>query len=132
MTNASMTDDTFIFPTSYAQQRLWFLDQLEPGSAVYILSRAWRVAGTPRYEALQQAVAALVERHESLRTTFTMVDGRPMQLVAARQQAEVSRIDPRGLALPEREAALQLATEAALGPFDLARGPLFRVAVIDL
>src|SRR5262252_3615783 len=67
---------------SFAQQRLWFLDQLEPGSPLYNISRAVRLEGTLDASALQQTINALVERHESLRTNFTSVAGEGVQVIS--------------------------------------------------
>ena len=69
-------------PLSYAQQRLWFLEQLEPGRAVYHLPLAWRLTGSLDVSALVQSLEALVQRHEILRTTFPAVDGSPVQMIA--------------------------------------------------
>src|SRR5437870_4299460 len=68
-------------PLSFAQQRLWFLDQLEPDSALYNISRAARMKGRLDMPALHQALNALVARHESLRTNFDSVEGEPVQII---------------------------------------------------
>src|SRR5262245_56645307 len=72
------------FPLSFAQQRLFFLDQLAPGSPIYNIPRAVRLTGHLNARALGQSFEALVRRHEILRTTFTIVDGNPMQVVRAK------------------------------------------------
>src|SRR5690348_2519706 len=74
--------DARAFPLSFAQLRLWFLDQFEPNSAVYTIPQALRLNGPLRLESLQRALAILVERHETLRTTFVAIDGEPRQVIA--------------------------------------------------
>src|SRR4029450_10609262 len=68
-------------PLSFSQQRLWFLDQLEPASAVYNIVKTVRLRGTLHLEALRQALDAILERHEALRTTFSSADGDPIQVI---------------------------------------------------
>src|SRR5262244_2790653 len=68
-------------PLSFAQQRLWFLDQLEPGNKAYIVSRAIRLEGELNAEVLEQSLNEIVRRHEDLRTTFAAVDGQPVQVI---------------------------------------------------
>jgi amino acid adenylation domain-containing protein len=118
-----MSDERFVFPTSFAQRRLWFVDQLEPESARYGVPMALGLSGTLDYSALQRALSAIVGRHEALRTTFELRDGDPVQVVAPSP----------GVELPVREAGAlsqtefqQLMGEEADRPFDLERGPLFR------
>ena len=69
-------------PLSFAQQRLWFLEQLEPSRAVYNLPLAWRFSGALNVSALEQSLDEMVRRHEILRTTFPSVDGQPVQVIA--------------------------------------------------
>jgi amino acid adenylation domain-containing protein len=120
-------------PLSFAQQRLWFLQQLEPASYVYNLASAVRLLGQLDIAALRQTLHQVVKRHESLRTTFTTVEGRPVQRVAATQDLSLPIADLSELPLSEREAgAKRLATEEAQRPFDLAQGPLLRVTLLRL
>src|SRR6266498_2012109 len=80
-------------PLSFAQQRLWFLDQLEPGSASYNVPRAIRLTGHLKVEMLRQTLEEIVQRHESLRTTFMAVDGTPLQVIGESAQVDMPVID---------------------------------------
>jgi len=120
-------------PLSFAQQRLWFLDRLEPGSPVYSILRAVRMAGTLDVGALQQALDAIVARHETLRTTFVSVDGGPMQVVGEGCPAKLSRIDLSEWPALEREAEAQrLLKETARRPFDLSQDLMLRATLLRL
>ncbi|HHH41043.1 MAG TPA: non-ribosomal peptide synthetase, partial [Chloroflexi bacterium] len=120
-------------PLSFAQQRLWFLDQLEPGSPFYNIPTAVRLTGPLDVAALERSLNEIVRRHEALRTTFPTVDGRPRQHIAPELTLPLPVIDLRGLPEAEREAqALRLATEEAQRPFDLAQGPLIRALLLQL
>jgi amino acid adenylation domain-containing protein/non-ribosomal peptide synthase protein (TIGR01720 family) len=120
-------------PLSYAQQRLWFLEQLEPGQAVYHLPFAWRITGSLNVSALEQSLKAIVQRHEILRTSFPTVDGQPMQVIAPNLASSLSIVDLQGLPVIEREAAVQrLATEEGQHPFNLPYGPLMRTTLLRL
>ena len=119
-------------PLSFAQQRLWFIDQLEPGS-VYNFPAAVRLKGQLNVAALKLSLNEIVKRHESLRTTFTTVDGRPVQVIAPLLTLALPILDLRELPETEREAEVQrLATNEAQRPFDLAQGPLVRATVLRL
>ena len=120
-------------PASFAQERLWFLEQLEPGTAVYNVIAGLRLRGRLRIPALAAALDELVLRHESLRTTFAEAEGRPYQVVGPAAGADLPRIDLSALAFAVREAELgRLAGEEARRPFDLARGPLLRASLVRL
>jgi amino acid adenylation domain-containing protein len=120
-------------PLSYAQQRLWFLDQLDPGSAVYNMPFEMHLSGQLDQDALQRSLNKIVERHEALRTSFVVRDGSPWQQIAEEQKIEVELIDLTMLPQNERaEMAQELARVEALKPFDLARGPLLRVKLLHL
>src|SRR5205085_4881251 len=115
-------------PLSFAQQRLWFLDQFEPDSAEYISATALRLRGELDTDALNRALTALVARHESLRTTFESVDGRGTQVVHLPYEVLVPVVDLSDLPEPERGAELaRILRQEAARPFDLTRGPLLRV-----
>lgn len=120
-------------PLSFAQERLWFLDQLEPGSPAYNLSGAIRLTGRLDAEALERALGEIVRRHEVLRTTFAEVGGRPVQLVAESLEFRLPLNVLEGEDEAAREAeARGLAAEEARTPFDLSRGPLVRVRLLRL
>ncbi|MEK7784918.1 MAG: condensation domain-containing protein, partial [Chloroflexota bacterium] len=122
-------------PLSFAQQRLWFLDQLEPNSPFYNLPEALRLAGPLDVAVLEQSLNEIVRRHEVLRTTFVTVDGKPQQVIAPAGEAAIAAlvIDLRNLPEAEREAeAIRLAAVEAQTPFDLAHGPLFRARLLRL
>ncbi len=120
-------------PASFAQQRLWFLDQLEPNQATYNLPVAVRLRGELNHDALARAFDEMARRHESLRTTFRAVDGRPIQVIAPELKIDLPIDDLTHLPGGEREAeALRRLKNEARRPFDLAQGPLVRVALAKL
>ncbi|HEX6288074.1 MAG TPA: amino acid adenylation domain-containing protein [Herpetosiphonaceae bacterium] len=120
-------------PLSFAQQRLWFLDQLIPNSAAYILCSAFHLQGTLNVPALEQTINDLVRRHESLRTTFVVEDGQPLQVIAPSLTIELPITDLRGIAADRREAqAQQIIGEERQRPFNLAQGPLLRARLVRL
>ena len=120
-------------PLSFAQQRLWFLDQLEPGNPAYNIPAAMRLRGALNVAALEQGLNEVVQRHEVLRTTFSLVEGQPVQVIAPTLTLTLPVVDLRNLPGTQREAeALWLATEEARRPFDLARGPLLRATLLRL
>ncbi len=121
-------------PLSFPQQRLWFLDQLTPGSALYNIPMALRLEGTLDVAALEYAFEELIRRHESLRTTFLLTGEQVLQVFAPAAQAwPLGVVDlcqlPEGSLEPE---VRRLASEEAMRPFDLARGPLFRSTLLRL
>jgi len=120
-------------PLSSAQQRLWFIDQLEPGSGAYNIPAAVRLRGLLDHSALQGAFTELVRRQEALRTIFPLVAGEPVQVVQAACAWRLPLIDLRGRAEAEREQELAelAAREAELG-FDLGQGPLVRSTLVQL
>ncbi|NOK62237.1 MAG: hypothetical protein GFH27_549327n67 [Chloroflexi bacterium AL-W] len=118
-------------PLSFAQQRLWFLDQLVPHNPAYNIPLAVRLTGELDLAAWEQSVATVVERHETLRTTFAVIDDQPVQIVAASQPTRVCVIDLSRLAEPDRvEMAHSLRKAEALRSFCLVEGPLLRSCVI--
>ncbi|QMU70575.1 non-ribosomal peptide synthase/polyketide synthase [Streptacidiphilus sp. P02-A3a] len=120
-------------PMSYAQQRLWFLEEFAPGSSEYVTALALRLRGPLDRDALAAALRALVERHESLRTTFDDVDGQGVQLVHPPRQVPLPSHDLSRQAGERQAAALrQVLAEERAHRFDLRRGPLLRTALVRL
>jgi len=120
-------------PLSFAQQRLWFLDQLEPSSAFYNIPIAVRLRGALDIAALELTLSELNSRHEILRTTFKIVDEQPVQVIGAAEQARLPVLDLCGLPEERREPEVRRLIEAeASRPFDLAVGPLVRAQLLKL
>lgn len=120
-------------PLSFAQQRLWFLDQLMPNNAFYNVPAAVRLTGSLKLKVLEQTFQEIVQRHGALRTTFGMVEGQAVQIIAANIPLPLSVVDLQALPNPEREVqARRLMTEEAQRPFNLATGPLIRITLIKL
>src|SRR5436305_13402720 len=94
-------------PLSFAQQRLWFLDQLEPGSTAYLVSNAYRLHGSIEEPCLQRSLHALIARHESLRTTFVEQAGQPIQVVHQADDAPLPVIDLQALQPVHRDEQVQ-------------------------
>jgi amino acid adenylation domain-containing protein len=120
-------------PLSFAQQRLWFLEQLEPGSTTYLLPAVLRVEGRIDVSALEHSIQKLVSRHESLRTVFTEHAGQPVQVIKPAAWVQVPVIDLQSLPAEQRAAlAQQIANQEGQHPCDLGQGPLLRVALLRL
>ena len=120
-------------PLSFAQQRLWFLDQLQPGNAFYNVARHLRIKGDLDCDAMGRALNALVERHESLRTVFAMEGDEPVQIIQAPQAVPIPLIDLSELHEDEREKeTARLALVHAEIAFNLATGPLLDTQLIRL
>ncbi|WP_428510423.1 amino acid adenylation domain-containing protein [Roseateles sp.] len=117
------------FRTSFAQQRLWFLDQYEPGTALYNIPKAWRLEGLLDERALGLALDAIVARHEVLRTTFEAEGGAPVQVIAPGLSV-APRVEP--IEDGDEAALRRKLDEEAARPFDLARGPLLRARLYRL
>src|SRR5229473_5945503 len=111
-------------PLSFTQQQFWLLDQAEPNSSHYNVRAAIKIAGPLEAAKLQQAFAAVVARHEILRTTFVLNDGSPVQSIASSLPFALNVSDLSNIEASEREAEVQqvLADEVE-EHFDLARGP---------
>ncbi|HEX6046470.1 MAG TPA: amino acid adenylation domain-containing protein, partial [Pyrinomonadaceae bacterium] len=126
-------DDVFVFPASFAQQRLWFLDQLKSNTAIYNISDAVRLTGRLDTTALEQTINEITRRHEALRTTFAVVDEQPVQVISPARPAALLVHDISDLPQPEREQeALRLIKEEGQRPFNLSQGPLLRVSLLKL
>ncbi|HEX2077720.1 MAG TPA: condensation domain-containing protein, partial [Longimicrobium sp.] len=124
---------TGALPLSFAQERLWFIDRLEPGSAVYNVPVAWRLGGALDEAALERSLSEIVRRHEALRTVFPEMDGSPVQVISPFGGFALPVEDLSGWSEADREAAVRRrAGEEARRPFDLSAGPLFRAALLRL
>ncbi|WP_375745203.1 amino acid adenylation domain-containing protein [Corallococcus interemptor] len=120
-------------PLSFAQKRLWVVDRMRPGNAAYNISGAIRVHGELDAGVLERCIAEIVRRHESLRTTFELVDGEPVQHIAADLDVPLARVDLSDVPQPELdEVVLRYVSDEAGGSFDLARGPLVRVSLLRM
>src|SRR5689334_7548138 len=122
-----------MFPVSFGQQRLWFLDQLEPGTPAYNLLRVVRVEGSLDVAALSQTLQMMVGRHASLRTTFVSEGGEPRQLVQRHITVQLLETDFSHLPASQHGSEIaRIAGEEAKRGFDLSTGPLFRLKLIRL
>jgi amino acid adenylation domain-containing protein len=120
-------------PLSFAQERLWFIDRMEPGNATYNISLAHRLGGALDQAVLERALGEILRRHESLRTIFAEVDGSPVQVIAPFGGFTLPLDDLSGLPDADRDVeARRRVTEEARLPFDLTAGPLFRAGLLRL
>ena len=126
-------EDVFIFPASFAQQRLWFIEQLLPETALYNSPLVFRLTGSLQTSYLHRSIQAIVQRHESLRTAFEVVDGQLVQVVASELSVSLKVTDLRGLPVHGREGtALKQIWQEIQQPFYLNQSPLFRVQLWQL
>jgi amino acid adenylation domain-containing protein len=131
--NTSEEAEVFVFPASFAQQRLWFLDRLFPGSTFYNVSAALHLTGSLNLAALEETFNEIVRRHEALRTTLRMLEGQLVQVIAPSLTIPLSVVDLRSLPAAEQEAETRrLATEERSRPFDLSSEALLRVMLLQL
>jgi len=120
-------------PLSFAQQRLWFLSQLEPESAAYNIPTAVQISGRLDVAALARAADTIAERHEVLRTTFADDRGQPVPVIHEASPAVIARVDLSGLPADEQQEQLRVhMTQQTRERIDLARGPLVRLALVRL
>jgi len=123
--------EVFALPTSLAQERFWRLDRMNPGNPTWSVPVRFRLQGALKTELVGRAFNEIVRRHEVLRTTFALLDGKPVQIIKPSLDIEVPVIDLRHLPKPERDAEVdRLSFEAARWRFDLGVGPLFRVGLL--
>jgi len=121
------------YPLSFAQQRLWFLDQFEPGTPLYNVPLALRVRGPLDHAVLRRVLESLLARHETLRTTFVSSDGEPQQVIMEPGRVPLPLIDLRGLPETLRQAhASELVAIEEQQPFDLSNGPILRTCLLRL
>ncbi|MEO8191047.1 MAG: amino acid adenylation domain-containing protein [Acidobacteriota bacterium] len=129
--------EIYVFPASFAQQRMWFLDHLERGTPggvpVYIIPRAGRIRAPLDAAVFERALSAMVQRHETLRTSFRVEAGEPVQVVALEGQAGLQFVDLSSLREEDRDReARRLSHANSREPFDLGKGPLFRATLVRL
>ncbi|MBV9209445.1 MAG: AMP-binding protein, partial [Acidobacteria bacterium] len=125
--------DSISCPPSIDQERLWFIEQLQPGNTAYNIFTASQIRGHLNVEVMERVVNELIRRHEAFRTTLQSVDGLPVQVIAPELKIELKPVDLQHLPVEERYAeALRLTTEDFSSPFDLEKGPLVRVRLIRM
>ncbi len=118
---------------SFGQQRLWFLAQLESGSAAYNVPMAWRITGAVELSALRRSLDQLIARHEALRTTFPADGGHPRQVISKAQPVSLKSLDLRNVEHSKRESELvRQIRDVTHRPFDLATGPVMRAALFRI
>ncbi|MEP6732478.1 MAG: amino acid adenylation domain-containing protein [bacterium] len=132
-TTGQETEEVFVFPTSFAQQRLWIIDQLEPGRPTYNIPFNVRLSGPLDVHALREAFEYLVDRHETMRTVFDAPDGTPVQVVRPPEPFALPVVDISGLNETARGLDIdRLMLEQGNLPFDLRTGPLVRALLAKL
>ncbi len=133
-TNINNTvEEAIVFPASYAQRRLWFLDQFEPGSPYYNIPMAVRLKGPFRYDILEKTINEIIKRHEILRTTFASIDGEPVQVISEPYELDIPIIEVFGNTKNEIENKIyDLARIEARKPFNLKELPLLRLTVLRI
>lgn len=127
------SEEVFVFPASFAQQRLWFLDQLIPDNGIYNVPTVIRLTGLLKLASLEQTFNEIIRRHETLRTTFIVSDGQPLQAIAPSLTIPLSVLDLQQLPDDEQEVKAKCIITAEIEhPFDLSSGPLLRVILLVL
>ena len=120
-------------PLSYAQERIWFFEQLEPGTPAYNIPAAVRFKGALKLEALRQGLDEILRRHESLRTVFRIIDDGPVQITAPNSRLPLRIADLRGSARMQSDEEMQRMFRREIDrPFDLSTGPLLRCCLWQL
>jgi len=126
-------EEVFVFPISFAQQRLWFLDRLFPGTSFYNVPTVIRLSGVLNLKALEESFNEIIRRHEILRTNFGVQAGQPVQLVVPHSKVSLKISDLQQLPANEREVAAQQAiVQEIQQPFNLERGSLLRITLLQL
>lgn len=120
-------------PLSFAQHRIWFNEQLQPGSSIYNLTAGVELKGMLAAIVLEQSFNEIIRRHEMLRTTFISVEGNPTQVIKQSQPIDLPLVDLSGLSRQQRQSqAARLSEEAGQRPFILSQGPLMRIFLLRL
>jgi amino acid adenylation domain-containing protein len=131
--SAPHRDGPRVEPASYAQRRLWFVEQIQQDQSPYTLHAVLHLNWAVEPATLQRSINAIVQRHEVLRTTFTMGDGEPVQNIADKLELTVESLDFRHLPIAERESEVMRQLTGLLSRrFDLERGPLLRACLCRL
>src|ERR687885_401863 len=131
--NFEQETEVFVFPASFAQQRLWFLNQLAPGNPFYNVSTALRLTGSLNLAALEQTFNEIVRRHEVLRTTFRMLEGQLVQVIAPTLTIPLPVVDLRNLPATKQDGEIRrIASEERSHSFDLSSELLLRVMLLQL
>jgi len=126
-------DESGTFPLSFAQERLWFLDRMDPGNTAFNITGGVALDGELHAGALRSALAEVARRHATLRTTFQAEGGRPVQVIAPPAPVPLPTVELAGLPERRREAELRRVADGVVGRgFDLARGPLLRTVLVRL
>ena len=132
-TTFANNEEVYIFPMSFAQQRMWILDQIVPDSPFYNIPAAVSLSGRLDTAVLEKTINEIVRRHETLRTTFAIVNEEPSQIIAAQGRIPLPVIDLQNLPSETRkERAFEIANEDARSPFNLKTGPLLRTILLKL
>ena len=122
-------------PLSFAQQRLWFLDQLSPGSSAYNIPEGYRLSGRLDGKALEAALGEIMRRHETLRSVFVYEQENPVQIIRPEEYQGTLKLsvdDLNGLPDSEQEEEMKRLAQEAFEPFDLTSGPLMRARLLKL
>jgi len=120
-------------PLSFAQERLWFLEQLEPGTTAYNVCVPFRIAGRLSVSALAQSINEMIRRQEVLRTAYMVVDGKPVQVLSPWSHSDLPVVDLQSLPAARHEGVVQqLISASGKQTFDLANGPILRTSLIRL
>ena len=120
-------------PLSFAQQRLWFLDKFAPGNTAYNIHDALSISGPLNIEALKRSLNEIIRRHEALRTNFSSIEERPVQVISPSSPLNLPIVDLSGISKSERESRIRsYCFDEAHRPFDLEKDPLIRAALLHL
>ncbi|MCU7493270.1 MAG: amino acid adenylation domain-containing protein [Ignavibacteria bacterium] len=127
------SEEVYVFPASYAQQRLWFLDQFEPGSPYYNIPSAMRIKGKFDIPVFKKVLGEIVRRHEALRTNFLSLEGKPVQVISKSVDVPFLVLDLKKMPEEEKELEIKrILKEKARCSFDLLKDPLLKVTVLEL